>query len=87
MKINKLSIRIGSIGILITLGAFFRLVAFPNYTQNGLAFLGIGIVLIGGAYLYNKSKNNQEDIEDLNRGLDAMKKWANNNFEKLGVRE
>ena len=83
MKITNLSIGIGSIGLLV-IGVsivqwFFR---FPDPSQLALG-CGIGITFVGFAYIHTWMRNIDEEIEELNTGLDAERNWAVDEIEKL----
>ena len=83
MKITNLSIGIGSIGLLV-IGVsivqwFFR---FPDPSQLALG-CGIGITFVGFAYIHTWMRSIAGEIEELNKGIDALRVWALEEFDKI----
>lgn len=83
MKITNLSKLIGMIGSIVICVSiiqwFFR---FPDTSQLVLG-CGIGIIFIGFAYIHSWMRSMSNELEELNKGLDAARTWAVDEIEKL----
>lgn len=83
MKITNLSKLVGGFGMLVITVSiiqwFFR---FPDTSQLLLG-CSIGTIFIGFGYLHSWMRNMGEEIEELNKGLDATRTWAVDEIEKI----
>jgi len=79
-NLSKLIGMMGSIVILISIVQwFFR---FPDPSQLILG-CGIGITFIGFAYIHTWMRETENEIEELDKGLNALRVWAVEELEKL----
>ena len=83
MGINKLSLSIGMSSIIWIIFSGIRwFLLYPDYSQ-AIISVGVGIILVGFAYLYNEKKINEENIKDLNSGIDTFNIWVRDKFVSL----
>ncbi len=94
MTQTKLTILGYGTGVVVAIGSFYRWTVFHSDLKQTLIGVGLGFLVLGFAYLYQRiaelektdEKNKEEtdeDIKDLHTGLDGLKIWAVDEIEKL----
>ena len=82
-KIHKLTIAIGIIGIFVIIASTIRwFFLFPDYSQFIIA-VGIGVVFIGFAYIYETLKRMDEQFIEFDKALDAFNIFFRDEIDKL----
>jgi len=75
MKIHNITIVGAVVGCgAIALSALRWLVLWPDISQ-AIFGMGIGAMILGGSYLYNWMKMNEEQFDKINKRLDAFTDW------------
>jgi len=87
MKNKKLTIVGYVTGLLVILASIVRWFIIWNDPSQAILGSSIGIVILGGAYAYQRFSELTEDIRDLNKGMDAFRIWNLDEFEKLKKEE
>ncbi len=75
MKTHKLSIVGGAIGIAVMVISAIRYFLIWDDPSQGIIGISIGVIILGGAYVYNWMKEVDERFEKLNKRLDAFTDW------------
>jgi hypothetical protein len=81
MKIKKISIVLGSLGIFVIFIFTYKFFIKSDFTSMWLVGLGIGAGCLFGAYLYSWMRDTIEKIEKVNKRLDAFSEWFIKNKE------
>ena len=75
MKLQKLSIAIGSIGLFTIFIYTWKFFIQSNFTSMWLIGSGVGAGLIFIAYVYTWMKEVDKNVVDVNKRLDAFSDW------------
>ena len=75
MKIQKISIGIGAIGLFTIFIYTWKFFIQSNFTSMWLIGCGVGAGLIFIAYVYTWMKEVDRKVEDVNKRLDAFSNW------------
>ena len=75
MKLQKLSIAIGSIGLFTIFIYTWKFFIQSNFTSMWLIGSGVGVGLIFIAYVYSWMKEVDKNVVDVNKRLDAFSEW------------
>lgn len=72
---NKLSTLMGSAGIVIIASSIIRWFFLFYDPSQMILGVGIGIITLGFAYIYDWMKHKGDEIALLNKRLDAVTEW------------
>ena len=75
MKIEKLSIAIGSLGIFVIFIYTWKFFIQSNFTSMWLIGCGVGFGMIFVAYMYDWMKKIDGSLEYIDNRIDAFNKW------------
>lgn len=75
MKIQKISIGLGSLGIFVILIYTYKFFILSDFTSMWLMGCGAGFGLMFIAYVYSWMKGINYKVEKVNERLDAFSKW------------
>ena len=81
MKIQKLSLCLGSLGIFTILIYTYKYFIVSDFTGMWLIGCGVGLGALFGSYMYSWMKDVDEKIKKVNERVDAFSKWFIKNKE------
>lgn len=82
MKTTKLSILGYVTGAIIAIGSFWRWFIYYNELKQTLIGVGLGFIVLGFAYLYQRVTELTDEVDDIGRGLDSTRRYVYDKIDK-----
>jgi len=70
-------------GVIILLASIARWFVIYNDVSQALFGVSIGILILGGTYVYQRLSDLTDDIKDVNKGIDGLNIWVRGELEEL----
>ncbi len=83
MTQTKLTILGYITGAVVTIGSLFRWTIYYSDLKQTLIGVGLGFMALGFAYLYQRASEQENDIDGIGRGQEALRKWTVDEIEKI----
>ena len=70
-------------GVIILLASIARWFVIYNDVSQALFGASIGILILGGTYVYQRLSDLTDDIKDVNKGIDGLNIWVRGVLEEV----